>query len=197
MSFFTEEQVEAFSQKTVRMDFLVKFEFISEDVYVWNGEYKLTIGGNVYLPMHGMGKIEGLSATTTAASESISMSLNGLPNQEPDLFSLALSESSEANQQLVTVSLMMFDEHWQKIGDTPITVWWGFMQPPRINSTPANELEGGSQVISITAENAFFNRSRPPYGRYTDRDQQAQFPGDSFFGFTGSLLFKTITYPDY
>jgi hypothetical protein len=49
----------------------------------------------------------------------------------------------------------------------------------------------------MTAENAFFNRSRPPYGRYTDRDQQSRSAGDKFFQFTPSLLFKTFTYPDY
>jgi hypothetical protein len=51
--------------------------------------------------------------------------------------------------------------------------------------------------VSLTAENMFYGRSRPPYGRNTDRDQQARSPGDKFFGFVSSLVQKTITYPDY
>jgi len=196
MSFFDPTQIEKLSEKTVRVEFLVKFEFLSETVYAWNGEYPLTVAGNTYKPLHGIGRIEGLSSSTTAASESITLSLNGLPNQDPDFFALALEETPEANQQLVTVSMILFDEHWQTVG-SPITIWWGFMQPPRVNTTPANELEGGGQTVTVTAENAFFNRSRPPYGRYTDRDQQGRSPGDSFFQYTGSLNFKTFTYPDY
>lgn len=196
MAFFTEEQVAILSKNSVRVDFLVEFNFQSETVRVWNGVYKLTTGGYQWVPMHGFMKIDGIGQPGSPQSQSVNFSLSGLPNQSPDLLSLALKETPEANQQLVKIYLQLFDEDWQPVG-VPITMWWGFMQPPRVQFDGGSELEGGTQSITMAAENAFFNRSRPPYGRYTDRDQQKRSPGDKFYQFTSDLLFKTFLYPDY
>ena len=196
MTFFTSDQVEKLSSSTVKIDFLVKMEFVSETVYLWNGEYPLTVLGNVYKPLHGIGTIEGLGQSSTTQSESITLRVSGVPDQDPDLLALSLEETPEANQQLITIYLQLFDDEWQPIG-SPITIWWGFMQPPRVEMTPIEGDEGNTQQISITAENAFFNRARPAYGRCTDRDQQKRYSGDKFFQFTPSLLQKTFVYPDY
>lgn len=196
MTFFTDEQIELLSSKAVKIDFLVKLEFLSETVYLWNGDYDLTIGGNVYKALHGTGQIEGLGQSSNAQSEAISLKLYGLQSQTPDLLSLALQDTPDANQQLVTIYLQLFDSDWQATGN-PIPVWWGFMQPPRVELSEMSDEQGSIQIITVDAENAFYNRSRPPYGRYTDRDQQKRSDGDKFFQFVPNLLFKTITWPDY
>lgn len=36
------------------------------------------------------------------------------------------------------------------------------MQPPEVNTTEIQELDGNTQMVSLTAEN-IFNRSKPPY----------------------------------
>ena len=196
MPFFSESEIETFSNSTVRVDFLVKMEFKSETIYVWNGEYELNIDGNKYYPMHGIGRIEGLGQVTTQQSQAITLTLDGIPDQDTNILSLALKETPEANQQLLTVYIQFFDEDWQPVA-SPISIWWGFMQPPKVSRTEATIETGSMQTISINAENAFFNRSRPPYGRYTDRDQQQRFEGDFFFRFIPSLINKTVTYPDF
>lgn len=197
MTFFTDEQIAYLSKSTVRADFLVKFEFVSETVYIWNGHYDLTVDGIVYRPMHGIAKIDGLSiGSGDQTSRTVTLSTSGISDNDLNLTALALQQTPEANQQLVTIYLQLFDEDWQPVG-SPIAVFFGFMQPPEIDSDAGSELIGGQQILSITAENAFFNRSRPPSGRYTDRDQQALYPGDKIFQFVPSLIFKTLTYPDY
>lgn len=196
MTFFTSDQVEILSQNTVRVDFLVKMEFVSETIYVWNGHYDLTVGGNTYKPLHGIGQIEGISQSSGIQSETVTIKAFGIPEQTPDLLSLALEETPEANQQLITIYIQLFDEDWQAVGN-PIPIWWGFMQPPRVELSEMTEEAGSVQTITLTAENAFFNRSRPAFGRYTDRDQQNRSDGDLFFQFVPSLLFKSITWPDY
>ncbi len=196
MTFFTDEQITFMSQNDVRAEFMFELQFVSETAYVWNGHYELTSGGHTWMPMHGIGTVEGLGLSNDAQSESITMTIAGLPDQQPDILALALSQSTEANQQLVKVYIQFFDTEWQPVGN-PIMMWFGFMQPPKVSRTIPNMLEGSTQSITVTAENAFFNRSRPPYGRNTDRDQQSRYPGDKFFQFTPSLKSKTFTYPDY
>lgn len=196
MAFFTDAQLTTLSASTVRVAFLVEFQFASETVYVWNGNYAITSGGKTWQPMKGSGQIDGISVGGNQTSDTVDFTLSGIPDGDINILSKALEETPDVNQRTVLIYLQLFDDDWQPNG-SPIGIWWGFMQPPKVTRTPANGADGATQTVSITAENAFFNRSRPPYGRYTDRDQQKRSPGDKFFQFTPSLLFKVFTYPDY
>lgn len=200
--FFTADQLALLSASVVRCDFLVKFEFVSATLYAWNGNTPLVVDANTYQPMFGYGSIEGLGLSGGASSEAVTLSLNGLPGQSLDFLAAALADTPEVDQQLLTIYLQLFNnddvpsEAWQPVG-SPIPLFRGFMQPPSVSRSPMQGEEGGTQSISVTAENIFFGRSRPPHGRNTDRDQQARHPGDKFFGFVSSLLNKVITYPDF
>ncbi len=194
--FFTPAQLAMLAASTVRCDLVVKFEFVSGPIFAWNGNTKLTIAGNVYEPMYGYGQIEGLEDAGGTESTAVTVSLAGLPGKAPDILAAALSETPEVVQQLLTVSLVLFDENWQPVG-SPLPLFFGFMQPPSVTRTAATDEEGGQQTVSVTAENIFFGRSRPPYGLCSDRDQQARSPGDKIFGFVAENRSKTLTYPDY
>lgn len=195
-AFFSPEQVAEFAKRQVRLDLLVEFRFASETMRVWNGNTALETGGNTYLPMYGYGSIDGLGMASGTASEAVTFQMSGLPGQALDFLAMALDSNNEVDQRIVVVSLQLFDDEWQPLG-VPAPIFWGFMQPPRISRTEMGSTEGAIQSISMTAENAFFNRSRPAYGKYTDRDQQVRFPGDRFFQFTPNLVQKVFTYPDY
>ena len=196
MAFFTEDQITALSQKEVRLEFLCELQFTSDTAYIWNGEYNLSSGGRTWKPLHGIGRIEGLGLSSDATSEQITISLSGLPDGDPNILALALEQTPEANQQLAKIYIQFFDVEWQPIGD-PVLIWFGAMQPPRVSRTTGDDLEGPTQSITVAVENYFYNRSRAPYGRNTDRDQQNRYPGDKFFQFTPSLLSKSFTYPDF
>lgn len=196
MSFFTSAQLTEFSKGEVRLDMLVEFRFASETMRVWNGNTALEAGGNRYEPMYGYGSIDGIGMSSTTAAQSVSFQLSGLPDATLNFLAMALDAVDEVVQRIVVVSIQLFDTEWQPLGN-PAPIWWGFMDPPRISRSEMQGVDGAIQSISMTAENAFFNRSRPAYGRYTDRDQQARSNGDKFFQFVGSLLFKSFKYPDY
>lgn len=196
MAFFTPDQVAALSATVVRAALLVQFDFTSGTKYAWNGNTELVIGGNTYLPMYGFGQIDGLGYSSGEQSEAVTLSLDGLPDQNLDLLSSALAETGEVDQKMLTISLQLFDDDWQPVG-SPVGIFRGFMQPPAVSRAAGSETDGGTQTITLDAENIFYGRARPPYGRNTDRDQQARSPGDKFFGFVTSLLFKKIVYPDY
>lgn len=196
MAFLTSEQVERLTKREIRIAFLVELQFTSQTAYVWNGNYDIVAGGQTWMALKGIGRVEGLGMRSDAASEQITLTLSGVPGDRTDILALALQQTPEANQQLAKVYIQFFDDEWQVVGD-PVLIWFGFMQPPKVSRTTTAEFDGQIQTISVTAENAFFNRSRAPYGRNTDRDQQKRYSGDLFFQFTPSLLSKTFTYPDY
>lgn len=196
MAFFDADQVVRLSDAVVRLDFLVEFQFVAGTRRVWNGNQVLVAGGHEWLPMRGAGQIEGLSVPAGTAAEAVTFRVSGLPNDASGLLGEALAGTQDAAQQLVIVYLQLFDEDWQTVG-APIGIWWGFMQPPRVSRSEMQGVEGAVQSVEMSAENAFFNRSRPPFGRYTDRDQQARSEGDLFCQFVPHLLFKTFHYPAY
>jgi hypothetical protein len=196
MPFFSEAEITQLSASQVKCDLLIKMEWKNSTSYLWNGEYPIVVAGNTYLPLHGLATIDGLAHTGGTDSAQVTFSLTGIPENEPNFLKLVLENTPEANQQLVTVYLQLFDDEWQPFGN-PIAMWWGFMQPPRISKTTTEGDSGAVQTITISAENVFYNRSRAPRGRYTDRDQQNRFAGDKFFQFVPSLLNASFTYPDY
>jgi hypothetical protein len=194
MAFFTPGQVAALKGKVVRMDRLVEFHFRTETLYYWNGNTELDHAGHVWLPMYGAATDENLGLAGGATqSDSVTFTLNGLPGE---LLAAALAETVDVDQQPVILYMQLFTEDWQPSGP-PAAVFWGFMQPPRVNRSTMDGVQGATQSIQLVAENAFFNRSRPAYGRLTDRDQQTRSPGDKIMQFTASLGAKTIRYPDY
>ena len=194
--FLTQPQIEHLSDATVRIDLLIQMEFVGETVRVWNGNTELVANGQTWMPMHGRGSIDGIGYAAGIASESVTLGLSGLPAQATDLLANALEQTPLANQQLVKLFLQLFDNDWQNVG-SPIPIWWGYMQPPEVSRDVMQGVDGATQSISITAENAFFNRSRPPFGRLTDRDQQRRHPGDQFCQHMPRLFQATFNYPEF
>ncbi len=196
MAFFDADQLALLSGSTVYVDMLAELRFKSETLRVWNGKTDLVAGGHTWKPLKGVASIEGLAVSGMGQSEAINMTVSGIPDSAADILSLALEETPDANQQLAIIYLQFFGPDWQNIG-TPYGIFWGFMQPPKVSRSEMGLTEGSVQTVSIVAENAFFNRSRAPNGRYTDRDQQARSPGDKFFQFVAGLVNKTVVWPDF
>jgi hypothetical protein len=203
MAFFTTNEIGLLSADTVRGAFLVKMDFVSGAKYVWNGETDLEVGGNTYLPLHGLGRFEGIAFSREPVSDRFTIGVEGLPAEtetEPgsrvNVLSLALSETDEVEGQTCTISIQFFDSDWQTIG-SPAGFAFGFMRKPRITRTRIKGADGPVQSISVGCENMFYNRALAPAGRYTDRDQQARYSGDLICQFQPQLRAKNFIYPAY
>lgn len=197
MTFFTPEEIARFnSGKPIQVAFLVKMDFVSSTRGVWNGTRKLTIAGVEYEPMFGAGQIEGLSFQNSTVSANITLRIPGVKD---DILGLVLSQADEVQNRLVTIYLQSFDEEWQPIAAAPAIGFW-YMQSPEVSQDEVGyEFSPASptRTISVPAENIWYNRSRAPGGRYTDRDQQLVHPGDKIFEFAPGLVFKQFVYPDF
>lgn len=195
MTFFTSTEVARFQSGAIRVAFLVKMEFETKTMGAWNGNRKLTVDGVDYLPMFGAGQIDGLSFTNSTVSDQVTIKVAGVRNSD---LGAVLAESSEVQDRLMTVYLQLFDNNWQVIAAAP-AIFFGYMQPPVVTQdevTQDNNSASPTQTITVAAENIWYNRSRAPYGRYSQRDQQMRSPGDNMFDFMPSLTFKQFYYPD-
>jgi hypothetical protein len=196
VTFFTPAEIERFQSGKIRAAFLVKMEFESQTMGAWNGNRKLTINDVTYLPMFGAGTIDGLSFTNATISEQVTVSIAGVNN---DHLGMVLDEAGEVQDRLMTIYLQMFDDDWQPIAAAP-AVFFGYMQPPNVAQEEVTQDANASspvQRIEVAAENIYFNRSRAPGGRYSERDQQLFSPGDKIFDFMPSLVFMQFAYPDF
>lgn len=196
MTFFTPAEVDKFESGNVRAAFLVRMNFVSKTMGVWNGTTKLTIDGVEYLPMFGAGTIDGLSFTNSTTSDQITVGVSGVNS---DILGQVLADSGELQDRLLTIYLQLFDDNWQPVAAAP-AIFFGYMQPPECTQDEVT-LDVGStsptHSVSIAAENIYYNRSRAAGGRYSDRDQQYRHPGDKIFNFMTGLVFQQFLYPDF
>lgn len=182
MGFFTKAQAEALAKATVRCATLVDFAF-DKPVRVWNGMRELTAGGRQWSPLYGLGQIDGVTAARSAESQEVVFTLSGVNSE---IVSLVMGDADRVQGRIVTAAFQLFRDDWQTEGD-PFVFWFGLCQSMRATRSEMGPESGAQRTVSITAENLFFNRSRPPAGRYTDRDQKKRFPGDRILEFTPQL----------
>lgn len=190
MAYFTTEQAALLAATTTRVGWRAKAVFKSSTIYRWSGDTTLDADGQEWLPTHGAVQVDGLGFSGEPVSRQINLSLPGV---DATVLGLALTETDEADQQPLTLSFQLFTDDWQ--ADTAIPIFFGLMQPPRVDRTTASEGEGAIQTIGLPVENAFHNRSRPANGRYTDADHRKRSFGDRICEFVPSLTFKPIRYP--
>jgi hypothetical protein len=197
MAFFTTDQLARLSAGVVRMATLVEFMFLNEadaslPIRLWNGTGLLTAGGHTWDGFAGLGSISGLEETRGAVSQQATFTLSGVA---ADIAAAALQESDKVQGRDANVYLQFFDADWQVVG-SPVPVWAGQMQPPRITRTSIADDGGAARTVNLPAENVFFKRSRVPAGRYTDREQQSRHPGDKACSLTPTLPGRRIVWPN-
>jgi hypothetical protein len=201
LAFFTPDEAAALARGTVRVGTLVDFEFggVPPDggpVYLWNGFGTRVFAGKTYWGAGDLGAIDGLEEARNPVSHQVTFSLSGVPDSPADLLAKALEATDIVQGRLAIVSLQLFDGAWQP-SFGPIPIYFGIMQPPRVELQPATETQGAQRTLSLPTENLFFGRGRPAAGRYTDREQQMRFPGDRFLEYTAMLVNQTLNWPDY
>lgn len=193
-AFFDAATIEHLKSSDPRVSLLVEFEFKPETMRVWQGDTDLiTNDGRVWSPLYGAGTIEGIGVTGSATSAAATFAIDASVEEH---LALALEDTTAVLDQMVRVYVQVFDGDWQPAG-APILIWLGFMQPPEVTRVPMSEFDGATLSIKLTAENPFFNRSKAPAGRYTDRDQQRRSPGDRFFQHVQGMRMKQVVWPDY
>lgn len=179
------------AQKALRVAHLVKFDFLSGAKFLWNGNYELPAGSDIYSGLRELGAITGLDDSADMTAIQMQFKLSGV---SADVLAIAIASAREEYVgQLVTVMLMFFDTAWQPVG-SPIVRKAGIMDGLSINRF-RDDNGSSTRILTLTAEDLWYGRGIPPAGNYTDRDQQFRSPGDMGLSFQSEVQNTVVRIP--
>lgn len=189
MSFFTAPQALAAAGEAVAVARLVEFDFVTAPVRVWDGAHTLTTTDA--REWHGLGVLLNIGDLEQIRDGTAPATSFGLSGVDAAVIAAAKASESEAAGRAVTVYGQFLDANGQASG-APWAITTLIMD--RISYS----LQGPStRSVSVSAEGLFTRRKRAPYGRMTDVDQKARFPGDKGLEHVATLVDKTVTWPDF
>jgi hypothetical protein len=166
---------------------LIKFDFTTETVRVWTGFGKLkTLDAQVWDGLGEIITIDGLGGSLSGTAGAGKLSVSGV---SPDLLPIAIGEQFEFMQRPVSLFLQAFQNRALVGNPCPLAL--------RIMTSMEVTRNADTRTISINHESPYIGRNNPAYGFYSDRDQQARFPGDRFCERVPFLLFKREKWPTY
>lgn len=165
--------------------FFLEIEFETETIYLWSGLGSLSAAGPAYDPdasfpygqaflgMGWLGRIQTVPQLSDIAASNITIELSGIP---VELVTDALDAVRQNSIATLWLGLLQLGAGAGTVViPDPVQVFQGALDVPSIT-------EGATTcVISITCENPLIDLNRAPSRRYTDIDQQVDFPGDTGF----------------
>ena len=166
---------------------LVYLDFDGGAVRMWNGHNDLVLTGysdadlnGTYQGVGDLGSISAVREAMDVQATGITLSLSGIPST---LLSLALSDNYQNRTASVWVAFL--DSNDAVIAD-PYNSFKGRMDVLTIN-------DGGDfGILSVFCESRLTDLQRPREIRYTDKEQQFLYPGDTAFDQIPSLIDKPV-----
>lgn len=173
-------QLAALQSTNIRPAIFVEANFVNGPVYVWTGRGSVTWGGKTWIGVGTLGSISTIEEGSTIEAKGITLTLSGIDS------SMLANIMTEFRVGLpVIVYLGLFDENLALIDD-PIISWAGQMDQPTI------DVDGQTCTISINCENRLVEMNVAVDRRYTNEDQQLDYPGDRGMEFVNSIQDVTI-----
>lgn len=169
------------SSEIPRRTVAVSLDFPSGFVRVNGSPNDLTIGGETYIGVGGLGGISPVEESAELRSYELTLSLSGVPR---DAVALAMTDAYQGRAGVVWE--VPLDDAWQPAG--PFVVFRGRMDQMTISL-------GDTATVSITLRNRLADWERPRALRYTDEDQKRLYPGDRGLEFVPATAEKEIVWP--
>ena len=159
----------------LRPALFVQAAFVSGPIYVWSGIGQITWNGQVWTGIGTLGSISTIEEGSTVAAKGITLTLSGI---DASLLNEVMTEFQVGLP--VSVTLGVFDTNNALIAD-PVCCFSGRMDQPTIDVT------GTLATIAINCENRLVEMNVAVDRRYTDEDQQMDYPGDLGFQFVNGI----------
>ena len=158
---------------------LVKMELASGNLFLTSLDFDVTVGGNVYVGMRGLGSIAPIEESDNGAT-GITLTMAGVT--EAHIASI-LSENIQGKK--ITVQLAVLNTSTEPplvaIDDN---VWQGLLDTQNYNESES--------TIIVTAENRLIEWDRPKLLRFSDQDLKRTRPTDNFFKYADTMANKEI-----
>jgi hypothetical protein len=170
----------ALAAAIIRPAVLVQIQFISSTLFLWSGKGSFTWNGQTWLGVGSFGNITTVEEGSTIEARGTTLTLSGID-------ATVLSDSlTDLRQGLpVTVWLALFDATPAMIPD-PVIIFQGRVDQPTISH------DGKTFTIQINCESRLMDLNVPAERRYTNEDQQRDYPNDRGMEFVNSIQEVTI-----
>jgi hypothetical protein len=171
----TPSYLAAIQSAALRLALFVEANFTSGPIYVWSGVGPITWGGKTWIGLGSLGNVSMIEEGATVEAKGITLTLSGI---DPTLLTGILDEFQVGLPAIV--SLGLFDAAGALIAD-PVGCFVGQMDQPTLDVT------GTSATISINCESRLIEMNVAVDRRYTNEDQQRDYPGDRGLEFVNSI----------
>jgi hypothetical protein len=165
----------AIQSAALRPALFVEANFTSGPIYVWSGVGSIIWGGHTWTGLGSLGNVSMIDEGATVEAKGITLTLSGI---DPTMLTGILEEFQVGLPAIV--SLGLFDMAGALIAD-PVGCFVGQMDQPTLDVT------GTSATISINCESRLIEMNVAVDRRYTNEDQQRDYPGDRGFEFVNSI----------
>lgn len=173
----------AVAAERVARTMAVDLDFPSGTARFALGTSDLVLNGATYLAVGMLAAVGTSEESTEIKATGLTIQLSGIPR---DAIILTLLQGYQGRRGTVW-EVVCNPDTFAVIGQ-PICVFRGRMDAMNV------EL-GETATVSVTLESRLADWSRARIRRYTDEDQQKQFPGDTGFRFVPSITEKEIVWP--
>lgn len=160
---------------------LVEVVTPSLNIRLTSNTQDVTFDGDLYTA----GLLSGISEipeTTDLNDAQIAVSFSGI-----DAAIKAAVVSPDFINSKVTVRIQFFNQDWVASGDG-LLYFIG-------SAASQNIASGQTSAITVSCKSRIASLSRPRSERYSDQEQQAQYPGDLGMQYASELASKTIIWP--
>jgi hypothetical protein len=154
---------------------LFEGDFASGTLNIWSGFGDLTWDSATWTGAGTLFSVSAIEETSDVSAKGASITLSGIPS---DMISLVLSDIRQ--NALGRVYLGFLDASGDIIVD-PYMIFEGRLD------IPALQENGETSIITISYESRLIDLQRTRESRYTNEDQQREFPGDLAFEFVPNL----------
>ena len=167
--------VDEVSGPNFRPALFIRVDFVSGPVYVWQGVGPIVWNGHTFTGIGSLGSVSTIEEGATIEAKGITLSLSGV---DVAWLSDILLEFQQGLPAIVWLGA--FDTNQELVPD-PVIAWSGRTDQPTI------EMDGQTATISITCESRLVEMNVAVDRRYTNEDQQLDYPGDRGFEFVNSI----------
>lgn len=162
---------------------LVELDFASGPFRAWTGLGQLNWAGKVFEGVGSIGAVGEVEETVELRAVRLTLALSPVPQEVVDI---ALAERSFRLRPARLWGALL-DTEGAFVAD-PFPLWAGLMDTMEVT-------DGAEPRVALTCESRLVDLERAEVRRYTDADQQAEYPGDRFFEYVPALQEAEIRLP--
>lgn len=174
----------AASAAVVRPVYLARMNYASEDVLVTSAPFNIKWDWNgddvveEFLGVGGLGGMSSVQESSAIQTYSVTLELSGIPDEA---LYMALNEHYQGRDCRIWKGFL--DENHQFV-DTPFVLFRGRMDTQTIDLV--------EKKISLVVHSRLTDWFRPRVRRFTNEDQQGEYPGDKGFEFVSQMVEKQL-----